>query len=66
MTRKRLFSLLYMIKVIDAAGDRVGYEEFKDIEYYQYQIKRGTKRPSSWTTPSDGKHGYICGRACGL
>ena len=43
LTKKRLFGLLYMMKVIDSIGERVGREEYKDIEY-QYQIKRGTNK----------------------
>lgn len=45
LTRKRLLGLLYMIKMIDVIGDRVGYEEYKDLDLeYQYQIKRGAKK----------------------
>ena len=31
-TRKRLVGLLYMMMVINAIGDRVGHDEFKEIE----------------------------------
>ena len=44
LTKKRLFGLLYMMKVIDSISDRVGREECMDIEY-QYQ-----KRSSSGTS----------------
>ena len=43
LTKKRLFGLLYMMKMIDAIGERVGREEYKEIEH-QYQIKKGTKK----------------------
>ena len=33
LTQKRLFGLLYMMKVIKLIVDRVGHEEFKEIEY---------------------------------
>ena len=32
-----------MMKFVDAVGDRVGTEEYKDLEY-QYQIKKGTMK----------------------
>ena len=43
LTKKRLLGLLYMMKFVDAVGDRVGTEEYKDLEY-QYQIKKGTMK----------------------
>ena len=43
LTKKRLFGLLYMMKVINSIGDRVGHEEFKEIEY-EYQVKKATKK----------------------
>ena len=43
LTRKRLFGLLYMLKMIDVVGGRVGHEEYTDLEY-QYQTRRGAKK----------------------
>ena len=43
LTRKRLLALLYMMKFVDAVGDRVGTEEYNDLEY-QYQIRKGAKK----------------------
>ena len=43
LTRKRLLALLYMMKFVDAVGDRVGTEEYNDLEH-QYQIKKGAKK----------------------
>ena len=43
LTRKRLFGLLYILKMIDVVGGRVGHEEYTDLEY-QYQTRRGAKK----------------------
>ena len=43
LTRKRLFGLLYMLKVVNAAHDRVGEDEFKELEHEE-RMKRATKK----------------------
>ena len=43
LTRSRLFGLLFMLKVIDGAGDRVGHEEYKEIEHRE-RMRKGTQK----------------------
>ena len=43
LTRKRLFGLLYMLKVVNAAHDRVGEYEFRELEHEE-KMKRATKK----------------------
>ena len=43
LTRNRLFGLLYMIKMIDGAGDRVGQEEYKELEHRE-RMRKGTQK----------------------
>ena len=43
LPKKRLRGLLYMMGVIDAVGDRVGEEEFHEIEK-EYQLKMSLKK----------------------
>ena len=43
LPKKRLRGLLYMMGVIDAVGDRVGEEEFHEIEK-EYQMKMSLKK----------------------
>ena len=43
LPKKRLRGLLYMMGVIDAVGDRVGEEEFHEIDK-EYQMKMSRKK----------------------
>ena len=43
LARKRLSGLLYMIHMVDAVGDRVGEQEYHELEY-NYQLKQGMNR----------------------
>ena len=43
LPKKRLRGLLYMMGMVDAADDRVGEEEFREIEK-KYQLKIGLKK----------------------
>ena len=43
LTRRRLFGLLYMLKMVDSSGDRIGREEFQEMEHRE-QMKRGLKK----------------------
>ena len=43
LTRRRLFGLLYMLKMVDSSGDKIGREEFQEMEHRE-QMKRGLKK----------------------
>ena len=43
LTRNRLFGLLYMLKMINSAGDRVGFEEYKELEHRE-RMRKGTQK----------------------
>ena len=43
LTRSRLFGLLYMLKMINSAGDRVGFEEYKELEHRE-RMRKGTQK----------------------
>ena len=43
LTRSRLFGLLFMLKMIDGAGDRVGHEEYKELESRE-RMRKGTQK----------------------
>ena len=43
LTRKRLFGLLYMLKIVNAAHDRVGEYEYQELEHEE-KMKRATKK----------------------
>ena len=43
LTRSRLFGLLYMLKMISSAGERIGQQEFKDLEYKE-RMRKATKK----------------------
>ena len=43
LTRKRMLGLLYMLKVVQFGGERVGEEEYKELEHRE-QMKKGMKR----------------------
>ena len=43
LTRNRLFGLLYMLKMVNSAGDRVGHEEFREFEHRE-RMRTGTQR----------------------
>ena len=42
LAKKRLNGLLYMIHMVDAVGDRVGEQEYHELEH-NYQLKQGMK-----------------------
>eukprot|EP00913_Durusdinium_trenchii_P022383 g21027.t1 len=43
LTRSRLFGLLYMLKMVDGAGDRVGHEEYRELEHSE-RMRKGTQK----------------------
>ena len=43
LTRRRLFGLLYMLKMVNSIGDRVGEEEFQELEHRE-NMKKGLKK----------------------
>ena len=43
LTRRRLFGLLYMLKMVNSSGDRIGTEEFQELEHRE-QMKKGLKK----------------------
>ena len=43
LAKKRLNGLLYVIHMVDAVGDRVGEQEYHEIEH-NYQLKQGMKK----------------------
>ena len=43
LAKKRLNGLLYMIHMVDAVGDRVGEQEYHELEH-NYQLKQGMKK----------------------
>ena len=43
LTRSRLFGLLFMLKMIDGAGDRVGHDEYKELEHRE-RMRKGTQK----------------------
>ena len=43
LTRSRLYELLYMLKVVDSTGERIGLQEFKDLEYKE-RMRKATRK----------------------
>ena len=43
LTRSRLFGLLFMLKMINSIGDRIGQQEFKDLEYKE-RMRKATRK----------------------
>ena len=43
LTRSRLYGLLYMLKMIDSTGERIGFQEFKDLEHKE-RMRKATKK----------------------
>ena len=43
LTKKRMMGLLYMLKMVQHGGDRVGEEEYKELEHRE-QMKKGLKK----------------------
>ena len=43
LTRRRLFGLLYMLKMVNSSGDRIGTDEFQELEHRE-QMKKGLKK----------------------
>ena len=43
LTRRRMLGLLYMLKVVQFGGERVGEEEYKELEHRE-QMKKGMKK----------------------
>ena len=43
LTRSRLFGLLFMLKMVNGIGDRIGQQEFKDLEYKE-RMRKATRK----------------------
>ena len=43
LTRSRLYGLLFMLKTINNVGERIGQQEFKDLEYKE-RMRKATKK----------------------
>ena len=43
LTRNRLFGLLYMLKMVNSTGDRVGHEEYRELEHRE-RMRKGTQK----------------------
>ena len=61
LTKKRMMGFLYMLKMVQHGGDRVGKEEYREIEQRadEERIEEGDEehKSSHWIAADDGRNG---------